>query len=321
MGERPKRNIFMKKKITLFLVVLIIFLLSPARITMTKSEENPASGHPDKIGTFKSSLSPARITSSKSDSDKPGPHNSSLSPLPPTHGTKNYKKHAISIGNRFLYKVKWGGLRVASSELIVMETTKVQDQLTYHVINRVWTEGILAVFFKVDSTVESFIDFNNLFSWRYVKNIREGRYRDNLVVDFDQINHIAKRKDTTFVIPENVQDPLSIIWYFRDLDIKEKNTLSFAYCDGKKNKIIHIRVLKKEKLSTPAGEFLTDVIEFSVGKEDRDYVKKKVRLKIWFSDDEMRMPVLIQAKAPVGIITGILVETNFKFSGINKENK
>lgn len=239
----------------------------------------------------------------------------------PTLGAENNKINNISAGDKFFYKVKWGGVTVASSELIVLETAEVQNQLTYHVINRVWTEGVLAVFFKVNSTVESFIDVNNLFSWRYIKNIREGRYRDNMVVDFDQINHTAKRQDTSFTIPENVQDPLSILWYFRKLDIKEENIMSFSYCDGKKNEIIQIKVLKKEKLSTPAGEFLTDVIEFSAGKEDRNYLKKEVRLKVWFSDDEMRMPVFIQAKAPIGIITGILVNTNSKDQNINEEKK
>ncbi len=237
--------------------------------------------------------------------------------LSPILDTEDNTINTILVGEIFSYKVKWGGIPVASSELIVLETTEVQNQLTYHVINRVWTEGVVAVFFKVESTVESFIDVNNLFSWRYIKNIREGRYRDNLVVDFDQINHIAKRQDTTFVIPENVQDPLSILWYFRKLDIKEGNIMGFSYCDGKKNEIIQIQVLKKEKVSTPAGEFLTDIIEFSVGKNDRNYLKKEVRLKVWFSDDKMRMPVLIEAKAPVGIITGTLVNLN----KINSKNQ
>ncbi|MEW6087914.1 MAG: DUF3108 domain-containing protein [bacterium] len=227
--------------------------------------------------------------------------------LLPVFHTKGDK---ISVGEKFTYKVKWGSIPVASSELIVLDTAEVQNQLTYHVMNRVWTEGVLAVFFKVENTVESFIDVNSLFTWRYVKNIKEGRYRDNLVVDFDQINHIAIKQDTTFAIPENVQDPLSILWYFKKLDIKEGDVMDFSYCDGKKNETIQIRVLKKEKLSTPAGEFMTDVIEFSVGKKERKYLKKDIRLKVWFSDDEMRMPVFIQANSPVGTITGVLTGSN-----------
>ncbi|MDD5772028.1 MAG: DUF3108 domain-containing protein [bacterium] len=279
--EKLKRNIFMNNKITIFLTVLAIFLLS----SILDTEDNKINEQSD-------------------------------------NGSKNapaYQINTISAGDKFSYKVKWAGVTVASSELMVIETTGIQNQLTYHVMNHVWTEGVLAVFFKVDSTVESFIDAINLYSWRYVKNIREGRYRDNLVVDFDQINHIAKRQDTTFTIPENVQDPLSILWYFRNLNIKEENIMSFYYCDGKRNEIIQIQVLKKEKVSTPAGEFMTDVIEFSAGGKDRNYLKKDVRLKVWFSDDEMRMPVFIQAKAPVGIITGTLVNTNFKSRNIEEK--
>ncbi|MFH1287522.1 MAG: DUF3108 domain-containing protein [bacterium] len=227
--------------------------------------------------------------------------------LSPAINTEDNAKSITPAGGKFFYKVKWGGIPVASSELMIIETTEIQNRLTYHAVNRIWTEGVVAIFFKVENTIESFIDVDNLFSWRYVKNIKEGRYRDNLVVDFDQINHVAKRQDTTFEIPENVQDPLSILWYFRGLDIKEGGTMSFSYCDGKKNETIKIQVLKKEEVSTPAGKFLTDVIEFSVDKKDRNYLKKEIRLKVWFSDDEIRMPVFIQAKAPVGIITGILM--------------
>lgn len=228
--------------------------------------------------------------------------------LSPSISTEDNTKSIIPAEGKFFYKVKWGGIPVASSELIVMETDEIRNRLTYHVINRIWTEGIVAAFFRVENTVESFIDADNLFSWRYVKNIREGRYRDSLTVDFDQINHVAKRQDTTFAIPENTHDPLSILWYFRKLNIKEGDTMNFSYCDGKKNEGFQIQVLKKEEVSTPAGKFLTDVIEFSVGAKDRNYLKKEVRLKVWFSDDEIRMPVFIQAKAPVGIITGILVD-------------
>lgn len=216
----------------------------------------------------------------------------------------------ISIGEYFGYKVKWNNLPVGSAELEVLDTTEIQGCATYHVVNRVWTEGVVGVFFKVENVVESFIDMEELFSRRYVKNIKEGRYRDTLLVNFDQTAHLAIKEDTTFTIPENVQDPLSILWYFRQQSLKEGEIISLPYSDGKRNHTLEVRILKKEEISTPLGKFSTDVIEFSVGGKERQYLKKEVRLKVWFSDDEMRMPILIKAKASVGSITGVLVKSN-----------
>jgi hypothetical protein len=71
---------------------------------------------------------------------------------------------------------------------------------------------------------------------------------------------------------------------------------------------IEIRVLRKERVSTPVGEFDTIAIEPMVASEGVFEGKKGV--VIWLTDDNRRIPVKAQTKVTVGSVTALLIGGN-----------
>jgi len=74
--------------------------------------------------------------------------------------------------------------------------------------------------------------------------------------------------------------------------------------DGKKLRRIEIRVLHRERVKVPAGEFDTLVVEPMVAPEGVFEGKRGVR--IWLTDDERRIPVKAQTKVRLGSVTAVL---------------
>ena len=78
-------------------------------------------------------------------------------------------------------------------------------------------------------------------------------------------------------------------------------------CDGKRLRDIAVRTGEREKISVPAGKFYA----FSTTPEMKNLsgVFKKSPdgiLKVWYSDDEKKIPVKISSKVIVGSFTANL---------------
>ncbi|MCK4237348.1 MAG: DUF3108 domain-containing protein, partial [Candidatus Krumholzibacteria bacterium] len=160
--------------------------------------------------------------------------------------------------------------------------------------------------FKVRDRVESFIDYDNLFSLRFEKHLREGKFRRDEKVRFDQKNHIAIYDDKEFRIAPNTQDFLLALYYIRTLHIDVGQAVALANHTSGKNYPIYIRVLRRERVSVIAGEFDCIVVEPVL--QTPSIFEQKGKLTIWLTDDKVRMPVLMQSKVLIGSFEAVLKE-------------
>ena len=69
-----------------------------------------------------------------------------------------------------------------------------------------------------------------------------------------------------------------------------------------------MRVLGRDRVTTPAGAFNCVVIEPVL--RAGGIFKNKGRLVIWLTDDERRMPVLMRSKVAIGSISVVLEEAH-----------
>ncbi|HEX8154784.1 MAG TPA: DUF3108 domain-containing protein, partial [Thermoanaerobaculia bacterium] len=101
-----------------------------------------------------------------------------------------------------------------------------------------------------------------------------------------------------------VYDPISLLYLFRtvDLSVGRQHEMQ-VLADGKLYKL-NARVTGRETVTTDAGTFRCVILEptmYAIANDARD-----ARLRIWYSEDERRLPVRIRFDVNFGTITATL---------------
>jgi len=77
----------------------------------------------------------------------------------------------------------------------------------------------------------------------------------------------------------------------------------------RKNYPLEIRVLGRERIKVPAGEF--DCIKVEPILRAAGLFKNEGRLTIWMTDDEHKIPVLMKSKVVIGSISASLTHVDY----------
>jgi hypothetical protein len=213
-------------------------------------------------------------------------------------------------GERLTYEISWFGIDSGKAVMEVKEKLQMGQREVYHIVSTAQSNDFISFFYPVDDRVESFVDAEGLYSYNIKVHQREGkRVREKSIV-FDQVNHravqIKHNEKQTFDIPPRVQDSLSSLYYFRTKDgIAVGKSVFIDVHESEKNWQLEIKVLGKEKVTTPVGTFNTLKVQALVRYEGLFMDKGDVF--IWFTDDEKKVPVLVKGKIKIGSITATLI--------------
>jgi hypothetical protein len=213
---------------------------------------------------------------------------------------REVENRAFSVGEHLVFDIAYGVINAGTATMSIPDTQWVQGRPCYHVVTTAVSNKFFSSFFKVRDRAESFIDTEGIFPWKFEKHIREGKYRADRYVEYDQRNRrVIYNKDTLAVSPY-IQGVLSSFYYVRTVPLEVKKSFNIDnFGDGK---IYPLKVLvhKKERVRVPAGTFDCIIVEPVLRSEG--IFKHKGRMAIWLTDDERRMPVLMKSKVLVGSI-------------------
>ena len=210
-------------------------------------------------------------------------------------------------GESLKFSVQYGFIKAGTAYLEVPQVREWNGRRVYTLVARAESNAFFSRFYKVRNRIESFWDKDGLFSWRYTENRREGGYRAQSEILFDQEHHEARYSDgRSFPIPPQVQDALSSFYYTRFQALPLGGSIVFDYHASRKSQPLEVKVLGRERVQTPAGTF--DCVAIEPILKAGGIFKNKGRLVIWLTDDERRMPVLMRSKVAVGSISVVLQE-------------
>lgn len=208
-------------------------------------------------------------------------------------------------GEKFVYSVEYGFIAAGEAALSVVGIDTVRGIPCYNVRSRAQSNPTFSTFFKVDDRVDSFIDIYRQRSLRFVKHLREGKYRKDLEMEFDPGKPLAYYPDgDTLETYPHTQDILSSLYYLRTKDLEVGRTIMIPHHDNKKNYPLEVKVLRRERVSVPAGKFTCYVVEPLL--KDVGIFKAKGKIQIWITADERRMPVLVKTSVLVGSVSAKL---------------
>jgi hypothetical protein len=225
---------------------------------------------------------------------------------------KRFARVPWRIGEYFQFSIDWNGLNGGSSLMQVQNLHTVGGRRAYRIITKTESNAFVSKFYKVRDRAESFIDAESLFSLRFVKHLREGGYKQDLDVRFDQ----ARRKaiyqgGATYDVPAHVQDVLSAFYYVRTRPLALGTTVQVPTHDNRKSYEMEVKVHKRERIEVPAGKFDCILVEPVLKSEG--VFKSKGSILIWLSDDDRRIPVLVKSKVPIGSISVSLTDMRLSF--------
>jgi hypothetical protein len=211
-------------------------------------------------------------------------------------------------GEDLQFTISWNELVKAGTASLKVQGVKIfNGHKVYHIVSTAQSNEILDSIFHVRDRIECYIDTDTYATWKAEKHLVEGEYRRDEVIYYNPEERTAVRGTNVLRALPDAMDALSGFYYVRTLDLNVGETLSVNFCDGKINKELTVKVLKKETVEVPAGTFDTIKIE-PIMKETEGIFKAEGRIWIWVTDDAKKMPVMLKSKVEIGDFVAELEE-------------
>ena len=209
-------------------------------------------------------------------------------------------------GEDLVFTIRYGLINAGEATLEIPNMAVLDSVECYHIVSMARTNKAFDRIFKVRDKHESFMDSELLISRRFVKHLREGRFKKDMTIDFDQKNHVAIYKDKQVPIVPNTHDFLTALYYIRTLAARPGQAVAMANHTDGKNYPIYVKFISRERVSVPAGDFDCIVVEPVL--ETSSIFENKGKLTIWLTDDSVRMPVMLRSQVIVGAFEAVLKE-------------
>ena len=209
-------------------------------------------------------------------------------------------------GEYLVFAIQYGLIYAGDATLEVRADAELKGRQAYHLVSVARTNKTFDMVYKVRDKHESYMDMEHLYSLRFEKHLREGNFRRDKVVEFDQVNHVAIYPDKEVGIPPGTQDFISALYYIRTIPLEPGQAVWMPNHSDGKNYPIFVKALRREQIEVQAGKFDCVVIEPVL--ETSAIFENTGKLTIWITDDNFRMPVLMRSKVAVGSFEAVLKE-------------
>ena len=201
----------------------------------------------------------------------------------------------FAVGEQLDYMVAVGGAKVGTGQMKLIGIEDVRGEDTYHA--RFSVEGGFLMF-KVNDVLESWFDTETLSSRRFIQNIHEVSYKKNRYYDIYPERGVLHQKgyDEMPTVPKPLDDA-SFLYFVRTVPLEVGKTYTFnRYFRPEKNPVV-VKVLRKERVTVPAGTFDAIVIQPII--KSQGLFSEGGEAEIWLSDDPRHIVVQMKAKVPV----------------------
>ena len=207
------------------------------------------------------------------------------------------------------YDLTWMGILAGTAKISITGRINKWNRKVYHVSSRADSSDFLSLIYKVEDRASTYIDANRTYPLYYSIKQREGRYRADRTIIFDQKNNRASfiknvNPPKEFSIPPDVQDPLSSFFFVRSKKLTVGKSLYVNTFSGTMTYRVEVQVIKKERIKTILGKVDTIVI-----KPILDFpgiFRHKGNIYIWLTDDQKRLPVRMKTEIVFGAVSATL---------------
>lgn len=225
---------------------------------------------------------------------------------------KKYRRihnDSFNVGESLEYRLHYGFVNAGEAIVAVdPQYYSVNNRVCYKINITGRSTGSFDFFMKIRDQFISYIDTSAMSPHKFNRIIREGKYKLDETVYFDQLNHTARLKqdndpEKTSTIPPDVHDIVSGYYFLRTIDYDQKrvgDTIKVnAYFEGKIFDFM-VKYGGKEKIGTKFGKI--QAIRLSPIMPDNEMFKGGNSIRFWISDDKNKIPLKVEAVLFVGSV-------------------
>jgi hypothetical protein len=203
----------------------------------------------------------------------------------------------FAAGEVLAYRVTLGAFGTGEGHLRVAAAEPVRGQ------------PVVLLRFDFDSSVGPFKVRHHSRSWLAEQRFASLRY------EVDERTPLGDIRERAELFPEEQRwagereagsspsaeplDELSFIYLLRTVPLAPGGIYQFPRHYDARRGLVKVRVLRREPLSVPAGEFQTVVVEMEVRDPKRYGKDGRGVLRLYLTDDARRLPVRMESQVPV----------------------
>ncbi len=215
-------------------------------------------------------------------------------------------------GERLSYDLRYVGVTAATFQTEVLPPKLVSDRKVYDIKAHAKTVSLFELVYRVDDRMESFFDYEGLFSHRFTMDLDETKQNrkviqlnDNEKAEsfyWNRVDHVEKgfkEQKETHSIPAWAQDPLSALFYLRAAPLPSTQSGELhmpVILDGKPLDTV-IRYLRTESIY--AGGKDREARVYRLENYENGQLKNKDNF-VWLSTDEHRYLLRVETKMKMG---------------------
>ena len=220
------------------------------------------------------------------------------------------QKQAVQPGEELTYDISWMFITAGTAVMAVGEAGTDGDRPLVKLLTTAQSRPAITKFFPVDNRVESIVDLATLLPTHLTFKRREGKKKEDIEYTFHQqegtVTVVKGETTEVFEMPTGTQDVISCLYYARrELSLQPGSSLTMNVYHDKKNRKVEARVEEIETVSGPWGE--VETARVLVVMPFQGLFLNQGNIRVWFTNDERRIPVRMKAKVIIGSIVADLV--------------
>lgn len=185
----------------------------------------------------------------------------------------------------------------------------------HHLVGKGYSNSTFDLFYKVRDVYESYLDEEAMVSWKFMRTIREGKFRSYSETEFDQKRNKAKYIDRKkqvkyYETPNNIHDVVSALYYARTAydadDLKVGDRISLRNFIDRKTVNLEAELLAREVIKVEGHKYRTLKMKLTV--EESGLITDGAQITLWVSDDKNKIPIRMKSDLAVGALKADLIE-------------
>ena len=217
---------------------------------------------------------------------------------------------SFQVGEQLTYEISWLNITAGTAVMAVSDAGTDGDRPLAKLITTAQSRPAITTFFPVDNRVESIVDPATLLPEHLTFKRREGKKKEDIEYTFHQkegtVTVVKGGTTETLEMPPGTQDVISCLYYARsELSLQPGSLLTMNVHHDKKNRKVDVHVEEIEIVSGPWGE--VETARVLVVMPFQGLFLNQGNIRVWFTNDDRRIPVRMKAKVIIGSIVADLV--------------
>jgi len=217
---------------------------------------------------------------------------------------------SFHVGEQLTYDISWLSITAGTAVMAVTGAGTDGDRPLAKLITTAQSRPVITKFFPVDNRVESIVDPATLLPEHLIFKRREGKKKEDIEYSFHQkegkVTVLKGGTTETLEMPPGTQDVISCLYYARStLSFQPGSSLTMNVHHDKKNRKLDVLVEEIETVSGPWGE--VETARVLVVMPFQGLFLNQGNIRVWFTNDDRRIPVRMKAKVIIGSIVADLV--------------